>query len=750
MVNKKRSRELDGDGIQVGNSEEIVRHKQKDMNNAPDGVQFRSPAEFFAENKNIAGFDNPGKSLYTTIRELVENGLDAAESQSVLPDIEVFIEELSMSSYQALTSCSLDVTQRSDPTLFKANRSQKKKKTTHSQKKNSVSKTAADSEDSEVDEIAENADDLTTASNIFRVTVKDNGSGMPHDSIPHMMGRVLAGTKYCVRQNRGKFGLGSKMALIWAKMSTGIPIRIHSKQASLLSTSDYTLDIDISKNVPNIIAESRKTAALPFGTTKECSGTRVQLVIEGNWSSYRAKIVQYFRQMAVITPYARFKLQFVSSASSKVSEFTHHETEFHFDSAALSQDPRSFCLQFERRSDQLPPLAVEVKHHPSSVNQLLIKQLISQLDERKSASMSVEKFLSSEFSSITSALAKKLGAELGNNLAQKKVNALNVDDIRQIDALLKMAHFEAPDGSCLSPAGEYNLRLGIMKELQPDMVATHAESADVFEGHPFIVEAGVSLGGVGVKNGISVFRFANRIPLLFEAGNDVVTKTAMKSINWSYYKMSQTQDRIGVFVSVVSTKVPFKGTGKEYIGDDATEIKAAVKRAIVQCCAQLKTKLVRRAELKDRADRKRNLVKYVPNVAFAVSTLWKTVAEYYADNEELDEARESSDDIDRLRLQYRNEPPTEKLLHTQLLKHVEQFDLKQAMEHLSATGRDEAKLEALFPELRSNLEFYSQIYESAVVTQREKADKTQNAEASVNDTGGIIRFQFLRRLQATL
>eukprot|EP00966_Prymnesium_polylepis_P115247 2664089-Prymnesium_polylepis.1 len=40
-------------------------------------LRFKSPAEFFSENKNIAGFDNPGKSLYTTIRELVENSLDA-------------------------------------------------------------------------------------------------------------------------------------------------------------------------------------------------------------------------------------------------------------------------------------------------------------------------------------------------------------------------------------------------------------------------------------------------------------------------------------------------------------------------------------------------------------------------------------------------------------------------------------------------------------------------------------------------
>ena len=42
-------------------------------------MKIKSPAEFFADNQNIAGFDNPGKSLYTTIRELVENSLDAAE-----------------------------------------------------------------------------------------------------------------------------------------------------------------------------------------------------------------------------------------------------------------------------------------------------------------------------------------------------------------------------------------------------------------------------------------------------------------------------------------------------------------------------------------------------------------------------------------------------------------------------------------------------------------------------------------------
>lgn len=34
------------------------------------------------------GFENPGKSLYTSIRELVENSLDAAESIGVLPEVQ--------------------------------------------------------------------------------------------------------------------------------------------------------------------------------------------------------------------------------------------------------------------------------------------------------------------------------------------------------------------------------------------------------------------------------------------------------------------------------------------------------------------------------------------------------------------------------------------------------------------------------------------------------------------------------------
>jgi DNA topoisomerase VI subunit B len=95
-----------------------------------------------------------------------------------------------------------------------------------------------------------------------------------------------------------------------------------------------------------------------------------------------------------------------------------------------------------------------------------------------------------------------------------------------------------------------------------------AGEVGVFEGHAFMVEAAISLGG-NMRPGINVHRFANRIPLLFEGGSDVVTRTATKRIPWSNYRINHNTDKVGVFVSIVSTKIPFKGAGKEYIGEHA-------------------------------------------------------------------------------------------------------------------------------------------------------------------------------------
>ena len=50
-----------------------------------------SVAEFFTKNRHLLGFDNPRKALLTTIKEGVDNSLDACEEAGILPHVKVVI-----------------------------------------------------------------------------------------------------------------------------------------------------------------------------------------------------------------------------------------------------------------------------------------------------------------------------------------------------------------------------------------------------------------------------------------------------------------------------------------------------------------------------------------------------------------------------------------------------------------------------------------------------------------------------------
>ncbi|MBN2422718.1 DNA topoisomerase VI subunit B [Candidatus Woesearchaeota archaeon] len=50
-----------------------------------------SIAEFFEKNRHLLGFDNKKKALLTTVKEAVDNALDACEEANILPDISIEI-----------------------------------------------------------------------------------------------------------------------------------------------------------------------------------------------------------------------------------------------------------------------------------------------------------------------------------------------------------------------------------------------------------------------------------------------------------------------------------------------------------------------------------------------------------------------------------------------------------------------------------------------------------------------------------
>jgi DNA topoisomerase VI B subunit len=594
-------------------------------------AQQKSAAAFFADNQAIAGFDNPGKALYTTIRELVENSLDAAESIQVLPSIQLTITELTQTQFDGIRGSKKR--ERGDGSLYDDREVDSKGRLVKI-KKSAAGAPAPGAASQELPPTAVtgmpapgegNAPDIAKHGSVgvapsqeamqppakkkkkrggpkrlgfYKIVCRDNGMGMPTDKVGDMLGRVLSGSKYGLRQTRGKFGLGAKMALIWSKKSTGLPIHIRTaygidgRDVPGPTVSSTSLDIDILKNQPNILSQE------VVENTEKWRGTEFTVVIEGNWQWSKSKVQQYMSSLAVVTPFAEFTLTFDSEESPG----------------------KSFELKYERRSERIPPPAQTIEYHPKSVNQLTVKQLIDVMPPATRLSS----FLNKKFQCISTKLAARLVQELGYDPKIKLRDIGDEQQIHNITQLLRHGKFPDPSGKCLSPAGEYNLKLGILKEFNPDACATGQSKVEVFDGHPFIVEAGVSIGGA-TKEGIQVYRFANRIPLLFEQGSDVVTKVAKKEINWTSYHINKNNDKIGVFVSIVSTKIPFKGTGKEFISADNKIYYTAIKNVIRKCCNVLKHSLKKRKANKANAERTRALERYVPSVCRAIVSVLKDI-----------------------------------------------------------------------------------------------------------------------------
>ena len=59
-----------------------------------------SVSEFFTKNRHLLGFDSPAKALLTTVKEAVDNALDACEEAGILPDLAIEITEISETRYR--------------------------------------------------------------------------------------------------------------------------------------------------------------------------------------------------------------------------------------------------------------------------------------------------------------------------------------------------------------------------------------------------------------------------------------------------------------------------------------------------------------------------------------------------------------------------------------------------------------------------------------------------------------------------
>jgi len=469
-----------------------------------------SPADFFYRNRDIAGFTNPARAIFTAIRELVENSLDAAEQVRIPPDIYVRL-------------------------------------------------------------ISEG--ETSRGNEVYRLRVEDNGSGIPSRYIPSAFGQVLFGSKYKLKQTRGTFGLGGTMAILYGQITTHKPARVISSTGGS-KIFKYTLMIDIQRNRPIIL--ERKILLNRDGWR----GTIVEFSLEGDYMRAMPKILEYFKQTAVMNPYAN--ITFV--------------------------DPRGRLYMFRRATTEMPPPPRETKPHPYGVDVELLQRIIYMTDCNNMID-----FLKKHFHRVGENIARRFlkFAEMDERKNPKEL--LHEEIVHLARMMKKFPDFLPPDASCLSPLGKELLKTGILKELKPEFVAVCQRKPSTYAGHPFIVEVAIAYGGeIPRKGEFVLYRFANRIPLLYDEASDVSFKV-IQSINWRRYGVSPDMP-IAILVHICSTKVPYKTVGKEFIAD-RPEVKREILNGIREVARQLQRFLSRRAYVERQKKRLNIFAKYLPKIA---------------------------------------------------------------------------------------------------------------------------------------
>jgi DNA topoisomerase VI subunit B len=133
-----------------------------------------------------------------------------------------------------------------------------------------------------------------------------------------------------------------------------------------------------------------------------------------------------------------------------------------------------------------------------------------------------------------------------------------------------------------------------------------------------------ALQNVNVSEGqsMNVYRYANRVPLQFQAGGCAITQTVMGT-NWRAYGLSQSRGSlpngpVTLMVHMASVWVPFTNESKEAVAS-YPEIQKELRLALQTVGRKLGMFLRRRLRVRHEGERRNLFLRYVGEVATAVS-----------------------------------------------------------------------------------------------------------------------------------
>ncbi|MHA2177789.1 MAG: DNA topoisomerase VI subunit B [Candidatus Thorarchaeota archaeon] len=359
-------------------------------------------------------------------------------------------------------------------------------------------------------------------SDTISVTVSDNGIGVPSDQIPNAFGRVLYGSKYSQRQKRGTFGLGVTMAVLYGQITTDSPILVHSRTEGS-SGVQYRLLVDVENNQP-VVEDCTQLPRIEEGTT-------VTVTLKGDLKRSQERIIDYLRLTTICTPHAKINL----NIDDEVAEV------------------------FGGYSESLPS-PVRVSHpHPRAADIELLRKMI-----KRDAKKTLHNFLCDSFQKIGPRTSTKFLRFMNLDPAQI-VGEIEREDLARLgNSLRDYDGFEKPDSKCLSPIGKHEFIQSVASLFNTSSTHYSMRGPSEWQGNPFVIEAVLATGDDFSRSDTpTLYRFANRVPLLYDLSDDILMRV-MKKTRWARYNV-HTAAPVAVFVHICSTRIPFKAAGKQSI-----------------------------------------------------------------------------------------------------------------------------------------------------------------------------------------
>jgi len=569
-----------------------------------------SVSEFFAKNRHLLGFDSPRKALLTTVKEAVDNALDACEEAALLPELWVHIESVGPNRYKA--------------------------------------------------------------------GVQDNGPGILKTQIPLIFGKLLYGSKFHrLRMSRGQQGMGISAAGMYGLLTTGKPVKIISKVSKRRPAHYYEIQIDTKRNRPEIINGRGEGVDIPPGVRGQEAiikhgiewieanhGTRVTIELEARYQRGRGSVDEYLQQTAIANPHV-----------------TIHYTDP--DGNCKDYTSVSRTLPVEPREIKPHPYGVELGMLVSMLKDTkatTISQFLTGSFSRVSAA--VARRICETAGVSTRAGTRKIGrheADLLYHAVQKtKIKAPSTNCISPIgeELILKGLHEVVPGefyaATTRPPAvyrgNPFQIEVGLAyggsstaHRVSRDMLAELLEQSDArtlrqflattFDGlgteaaDKILAEAGAktraspgklkrpdidrlheAMRHVNLHDGqtMSILRYANRVPLQFQSGACAITQT-VTATNWRSYGLSQSRGSlprgpVTVLVHMASVWVPFTSESKEAIAA-YPEIQKELRLALQSVGRKLGMYLRRRKRVKHEGERRNIFLRYLGEVATAVSRI---------------------------------------------------------------------------------------------------------------------------------